>query len=296
MKKFPAFLFFIQCLFLMALPDLLIAAENSVGRVIGINGTIEYQSGALEPVADAKPGDVQPVAFEKWQKVEFHQPVFEKDKFRTSRKSRLKILLADNSLIAVGPNSEIKVESYLFNKDDKFRQGVIGLAHGLSMYIVNKSQTSKNSSLKIVTQTANIGARGTQGFISAAINDTYTANKVGTVSTSNVLPSIPGVVELGPLMGNHVPLNQPPTPAVPLTPDTMNRISNLVMGLMDPTSGGQSSGGSPLIEIQETEAEPEGEDEGFTQEFFAASEGGLAEFFVPENNPFSVIDLDTCSF
>ena len=68
------------------------------------------------PVAQAKPGEVRSASFEPWKKVESLQPVFAKDRFRTSRKSRLKIKFADNSLIALGPNSIMEVSSYLFNK------------------------------------------------------------------------------------------------------------------------------------------------------------------------------------
>ena len=253
---------------------LIFAGENPVGTIIGISGTIEFLSADGEPIAEANPGEVQQVSFGKWEKVQFQQPVYARDKFRTARKSRLKILLADQSLIALGPNSEMKVQSYIYNKQEKLRQGVIGLVRGFSMYIVNKSQTNKKSSFKMVTPTANISARGTQGYVAFSANNTFTANKVGKVLTSNVNPDIPGVVELGALMGNNVPANGPPTEAKPLSPGTMKNIGNLVMGLMDTTSGGGQSGGDSLIDVQGSE-EDGGQDAGFTEGFFA-----------PDNNPF----------
>lgn len=259
-------------------PSLSFSGENPVGTIIGISGTIEYQSSAGgEPVAEAKPGEVQRVSFGKWEKARFHQVVYAKDKFRTSRKSRLKILLADKSLIALGPNSEMRVESYLFNKKDKLRQAVIGLAYGFSMYIINKSQTNKNSSFKIVTPTGNIAARGTQGYMAVSRKTTFVANKVGNVFTSNVDPSIPGVVELGPLMGNNIPVDGPPTAAKPLSSSTMKHIGNLVMGLMNQTSGGSQGRRDSLVDVQGTDEDGgEGEqDTDFTEGFFA-----------PENNPF----------
>ena len=270
------------------------AQEGAVGKIIGISGTIEFLSGTAEPVAEAKPGDVKRVAFEKWEKVKFHQPVFAKDKFRTARKSRLKILLIDNSLIALGPNSEVNVKSYLFDSKDKLRQGVIGVAHGLSMYIINKSQTNKKSKFRIVTPTANIAARGTQGFNSVSPDNTFTANKVGEVDTSNSNPSIPGVVPLGPLMGNNVRKGQPPTPATPLSEKTIQQIGTLVLGLTKQTSGQQSGSGNPLIEVQTTEEEGgDEESEKFQQSFLSQSEG-LAELFEAVNNPFSVTHVEGC--
>jgi len=301
MKRLLTIICCIQCICVLELTGSTVAAENPVGKIIGISGTIQYQSRTAEPVAEAKPGDVQPVSFEKWEKVKFHQPVFAKDKFRTSRKSRLKILLEDNSLIALGPNSEMEVKSYLYNKKDKLRQGVIGVAHGLSMYIVNKSQTNKDSHFKIVTPTANIAARGTQGFTSSSEMNTFTANKIGNVLTSNVDNSIPGVVELGPLMGNNVPKGMPPTDALPLNAQTMNQITNLVVGFIDPTSGGPQSGGNSLIQVQGTsetvtDGGGAGQNVGFAQEFVGTSEGNIAPLFAPVNNPFPVTNLDTCTF
>ena len=275
MKTFLTISFFIlQCVVLLVPSGQTFAAENPVGKIIGVTGTIEYLPAGSEPVAEAKPGDVQRVSFEKWEKVEFHQAVYAKDKFRTARKSRLKILLSDNSLIALGPNSEVKVESYLFNKEDKLRQGVIGVAHGLSMYIVNKSQTHKNSSFRIVTPTSNVGARGTQGYTSASERNTFVANLFGCVEDWSVNPEFSDIkVTLCENEGNNIPKDEPPTPAKPLTPETMEQINIMVMGLRA--------------------IEP-GKTTGFTQEFLAASEGDLAEFF-EENIPFTdSFDNDQC--
>jgi len=263
------------------------ATENSVGTIIGISGTIEYyQSTNGEPVAEAKPGEVQRVSFGTWEKAQFHQEVYAKDKFRTFRKSRLKILLSDKSLIALGPNSEMTVKSYLYSKKDKLRQAVIGVAHGFSMYIVNKSQTNKKSSFKIVTPTANISARGTQGYIASSPNNTYTANRVGKVLTSNVNPNISGVVELGPLMGNNIPVDGPPTKASPIAPNSMKHIQNFVMGLMAQPSGGGKNGRDPLIDVQgsKEDGRQKNPDENGGQEMLGTDFSG--GFFAPENNPF----------
>ena len=273
MKNFITISFFIfQCAVLLVPSGQSVAAENPVGKIIGITGTIEYLPAGSEPVAEAKPGEVQRVSFEKWEKVKFHQAVYAKDTFRTARKSRLKILLSDNSLIALGPNSEVKVESYLFNKEDKLRQGVIKMAHGLSMYIVNKSQTHKNSSFRMVTPTANIAARGTQGYTSASERNTFVANLFSSVDTSNINPEIRKVVTLGANEGNNIPKDGPPTPAKPITPETMKQINIMVMGLaaLDPGKTG-----------------------GFSEEFLLASEADLAEFF-EENNSFP-IETNVCN-
>jgi len=274
MKIFITSSFFIlQCAVLLVPSGQTFAAENPVGKIIGITGTIEYFLAGSEPVAEAKPGEVQTVSFEKWERVIFHQAVYAQDKFRTSRKSRLKILLIDNSLIALGPNTEVKVESYLFNAEDKLRQGVIGVAHGLSMYIVNKSQTNKNSIFRIVTPTGNIATRGTQGYTSSSESNTFVANLASCVDTSNINPEIRAVVTLCAREGNNIPKDKPPTPAMPLSEKTLAQINIMVLGL------------AALTPAETT---------GFTDDFLQTSEADLAELF-EENNPF-IVENNLCNF
>jgi hypothetical protein len=162
------------------------ADAKPVGKIITVTGTVKFLASSETPVAQAKPGEASPATFERWEKVKRDQIVYEKDQFQTFRKSRVKILFEDKSLIALGPNSKFKVESYVFDAKDKLRQGIMSLSHGLSMYIVNKSQKNKNSYFRIVTPTANVAARGTHGFVSATDEMTFVANQAGAVETENV--------------------------------------------------------------------------------------------------------------
>ncbi|MFQ5451183.1 MAG: FecR domain-containing protein [Nitrospinaceae bacterium] len=281
------------------------AEEIPVGKVIGITGTVEFLSGSGEPVAQAKPGEVRTASFERWEKTKFQQAVYAKDQFRTSRKSRLKILFTDKSLIALGPGSRLKIESYLFKASDKLRQGVVGLAHGLSMFIVNKSQKNKNSSFRIVTPTANIAARGTQGYVSSSDQIAFLAMQAGMTAASNSNPIVVGTQNVSAGFGTKIPADQPPTVPKPLSVNDFKSIRSVILGRIAPTSTGAPSGGKPLIEVQQpaTEQTPgtapadaapsqtQTQTSGFGQQFFTAFEG-LAEFFdpavdfAPVNNPF----------
>lgn len=179
-----------HCLFLLILivtPTPTLADEKPVGKIISFVGKVKYLSASETPVAQAKPGNARTATFEKWLPVKLHQLVHVKDHFQTLRKSRVKILFGDNSLIALGPNSTFKVESYLYSPEDKLRQGVLNLSHGLSMYLINKSQKNKDSFFRIVTPTANIAARGTHGFVSATDEVTYVSNQAGAVDVENIV-------------------------------------------------------------------------------------------------------------
>jgi len=266
-------------LFLSA-PGFSFAEEKPVGKIIGIIGTVEILVG--EPVAQVKKGEAQQASAEVWEKVKKKQPIYTKDTFRTGRKSRLKILFEDKSLMALGPKTRMSVESYLYKPKDKLRQGVIGMAHGLSMYIVNKSQKNKKSSFRIVSPTGNLAARGTQGYISASNEKTLIANQAGTVSVSNSDPNVgmerksqrfefeegfepffstagfdegmdffaqtPGgnEVPMGPMTKSTILKGQPPSPPVPLTPGELQTIRNVVLAKV-----GGSSKNKGLIKVEE---------------------------------------------
>jgi hypothetical protein len=264
LKNFTTALFFIFLSgAIFALPGQTFATGKPVGKIIGVTGTIECLMEDREPVAKTHSEEVQQEIYEVWEKVKFQQAVYAKDRFRTSRNSRLKILLADNSVIALGPNSEMKVESYLYNMEDKLRQGVIRIFRGLSMYMINKSPNHKNSNFRIVTPTANVAARGTHGYTSSSEENAFVANQEGCVETSKVNSTTSGVVELCGSMGNNIPKDDPPTPAKPITIEKMQKINTLVMGLKGLMMG-----------------------KGFSKEFLKASEN--PEEFFSENNPFPI--------
>ncbi|MBI4384667.1 MAG: FecR domain-containing protein [Nitrospinae bacterium] len=236
-------------------------AEKPIGKVIAVTGTVEFFSGEAAPVAQAAPGQPQPVSFEPWRKAQFHQEVFARDQFRTLQGSRLKILFEDKSLIALGPNSQLKVESYLYKPEDKLRQGVINMAHGLSMYIVNKSQNNKASTFRIVSPTGNMAARGTHGYISASADATLVANQAGIVDTSNIDPNVPGSEAVGPMMKNVIPKGLPPTPPVPLTHEEVNQIRNFVLAPVGLSSTGKKEGKS-LIAVEGEKKDGKKEEKG----------------------------------
>ena len=208
------------------------AGEKPVGKIIGIIGMVEYRvpSGS-ESVADSQTGSVKPVSFTPWEKAKPHQLVYASDIYRTSRKSRLKVLFNDQSLIALGPKSEMKVQSYIYKPGEKLRQGVINVTQGLSMYLINKSQKNKDSSFRVVTPTANISARGTQGFTSSSGSQTLVANQSGAVDASNSDVNVKGHQLVEAMMNSIIKLGEAPTPPEALTEAELAQIRILVIGL-----------------------------------------------------------------
>ncbi len=215
---------------ILILPANAWAEKKPVGKIIAIIGSAEYLPGGEESVANAQPGQVVPVSLTPWQKLQPKQMVYASDEFRTGRKSRLRILFEDSSLMALGPNSRMKISSYLFDAKEKLRQGVISIGHGISMYIVNKEQKHPKSHFKILSPTANVAARGTQGYLSVSQLKTLVANQAGAIRVLNADPTVIGDVMVGQMMKTVVEEGKPPTQPEALTGSEQSLIQQVVMG------------------------------------------------------------------
>ena len=219
-----------------------------MGRILAVIGTVKYFVGKDSSASRGTPGEVKRVAFEPWQNVKKRQPVYATDQFRTGRKSRLKVLFSDNSLMALGPGAEIAVTAYRTQPESKLRQGIIGVKRGLAMYIVNKSQNNKKSFLKIVTPTANIGARGTQGYVAASDERTLLANQAGAVGVKSSDPDIDTQVNVGPMMKTVVRAGVAPIPPRPLSANELSTFRSFVVGDLAFSGGSENA----LIAVEET--------------------------------------------
>jgi len=265
-------------------------ADAAVGRVIGIKGQVEFLRQAQPPpVAQAQPGQTVLAAAEAWQTAAIQQPVFKNDRFRTSRKSRLKILLSDNTLFALGPKSEIQVGHYMHKPEDKLRQGVVGLARGMSMYIINKNQDNPKSYMKIETPTGNLAARGTHGYIGVTPLETLVANQAGALLVRNREPGVPGQVIVGVMMKTIIRKGQPPDTPVPLTPQELLFIRNLVLGRIG-ASGQDTLHKKPLIEVELDSYKKKGKSGA------AGSSGSGSDDGAPEGGTTELVETDLPGF
>lgn len=268
MKKLICFLTHTRQPWLFTLLGLLIffliplnlrAEEKPVGLVIAVSGTIEYRTGTTPAVASKESPQIQKVSFTPWNKVKFRQPVYASDEFRTARSSRLKVKFEDNSLLALGPNSKMKVESYIYKASKKLRRATINVAKGLAMYIINKSQKNKSSEFKMVSPVGNIASRGTHGYVGVFPEKTIVANQAGAVETSNNDPNVIGQQTVGPMQKNQIREGQPPTPATDLTRTEVNAIRNQVIGRIG-VSSQSGRGNKPLVKVEDNTEEEESEE------------------------------------
>ena len=261
--------FVLACLGLLLSSTVAVAEDAELGRFISIRGTVEYQAAEPGPAA-GKEGQVKTVSFGPWQKAQPKQTVRVNDRFRTSKKSRLKILFKDKSLFALGPKTEVTMEQFLFEPDSKLRQSVVNIAHGLSMYIVNKQSTHPESRFEMKTPTAVLSARGTKGFFSATHFRTLVANQAGSVDASNSNPEVPGNVNVGAMMKSVIEEGKPPTTPAPLAPGERALIERIVNGLPQSPLSGEATTGNVVVELQQGDYEAEDFTESY--EFFDDSD------------------------
>lgn len=96
------------------------------------------------------------------------------DLIRTSQKSKVQVILHDDTVVTIGPKSEYVFESYVDSGDVEV---TMKIKHGFFKAITGKLGKIAPSRFKIRTQVATIGIRGTQFMAYVAIND----EKIGCV-------------------------------------------------------------------------------------------------------------------
>ncbi|GBD99258.1 fecR protein [bacterium BMS3Abin07] len=79
----------------------------------------------------------------------------EKDSVVTEKRSRIKMLFRDDSILTLGPDSKLIVKQYLYSPEEKRADSIYELLDGRLRAVVG------NAALKVVTPTAYAAARGT---------------------------------------------------------------------------------------------------------------------------------------
>lgn len=88
--------------------------------------------------------------------------VHEGDTVITGPSASLQLLMVDDAMVAVRPNSRLRIDTYRFQgKEDGSERGVLHLIKGAFRSITGAIGHTNKKNYKIITDTANIGVRGT---------------------------------------------------------------------------------------------------------------------------------------
>lgn len=89
----------------------------------------------------------------------------EGDSIKTSGNSSAGLIFEDDSIISLGPNSEIKIESFLFNPVENELSFIARMIQGTFSFISGQIAKLAPQNVKLETPSATLGVRGTNFLV-----------------------------------------------------------------------------------------------------------------------------------
>ncbi len=90
------------------------------------------------------------------------------DRLVTGKKSRIKVLFSDDSLVTVGGDTELTITEHMFNAPAKQRKTIVELVKGKMRALVQKEVVGVSGVFEVHTENAVAGVRGTEFVVEAA--------------------------------------------------------------------------------------------------------------------------------
>lgn len=143
MKRIVAFCFMMAVL----LPCLAMAQEGPIGKIKTAKGEVLAVRGG--EVISLDTGD----------------PLYQKDIIQTRAGSSVGIIFEDNTILSLGPKSEIEIDEYVFAPEKGMLSMITRMARGSASYLSGIIGRQAPESVKFHTPTATIGIRGTQFLV-----------------------------------------------------------------------------------------------------------------------------------
>lgn len=100
-------------------------------------------------------------------------PIFQNDRIRTERRSKVRIVFLDQSIISIGGSSALTINEYVFQPKKKVRRSALRLLFGKVKCFVNDFTGYRNRKFNVSTNTSIVGVRGTV-FLVWVVNQNIT--------------------------------------------------------------------------------------------------------------------------
>ncbi|MBN1471921.1 MAG: FecR domain-containing protein [Syntrophaceae bacterium] len=140
--------FFILCLVMMILlPCVAMGEESPVGK-------IKTSKGDVFVIRDGKPIPLS-----------IGDRLFQNDTIRSGAASSVGIIFEDNSILSLGPDSEIVIDKYVFAPEKGIFSMITQMVRGTASYLSGIIGKQSPESVKFQTPDATIGIRGTQFLV-----------------------------------------------------------------------------------------------------------------------------------
>lgn len=124
------------------------AVAQGIGQVIDIDGEVEIGHG------------------NEWRTAQVGSALSPGDTVRTRDGARLKILLHDETVLSIGPATELAVIDYVIDREASWARALFRLLHGSVSALVSEYYSAPNAGFEIETPNAVGGVRGTEFIVS----------------------------------------------------------------------------------------------------------------------------------
>jgi hypothetical protein len=169
-----------------------------VGRIVAIEGKVMIlHSGEKEP-----------------EVARLMAEVYLMDRIETMERSKVKILMKDESVITLSEKTELHINEFVFSPVEKERRSVFKMLRGKTKFLVGRLMGFR-SHYRVDTPTATIGIRGTLFIVWTAIDSagrhvTFVLPLEGSLDTNAI--GIPDkIVEVNAGNVGQIGMNVPPT-------------------------------------------------------------------------------------
>ena len=148
--------------------------------------TVEIASLEMAGVSAAVTGDVTmaKATGEIGVLVESGMPVYLGDRITTTSRSGMQILLLDETVFTIGPNSDIAIDAFVYDPATGDGRIVADMARGVMRFVTGKIPLNNPSSMDINLPVGSIGIRGTIGLIRSVSAEEANQIMPGSFDTS----------------------------------------------------------------------------------------------------------------
>jgi hypothetical protein len=128
-------------------------------------------------------------------------PVKMKDELRTGPKARMQVTFRDNTVLTLGENATVVVDTYVYDPDAGTGEAVLQATRGAFRFVTGKIKDMQQKKVAVSTPVADIGIRGTE-FWGGPIDAKY---GILLLSGEVVVSNQAGSVTLKPGEGTDIP-------------------------------------------------------------------------------------------
>src|SRR5688572_9466108 len=137
---------------------LLAVAWPAAAQTAEVVGRSKSTSGAVSIVRQGSALTAQP-----------GQPLFQTDSVRTGADGRVGITLKDETRLALGPNTDVRIDQFVYSPGQGSLGMVLKIARGLVAYVSGRIAKLSPDAVRLETPSAILGVRGTRMVIRVGV-------------------------------------------------------------------------------------------------------------------------------